>query len=471
MAAPVSVNVTAADWAAVTPMFVLGLAGLAVLVADLIARAYVPRYAAIAIGIAGIVGAGVLCLHQYGSQYTAFGSGFVVDDISVLFEAIVLLAALGSIVLYGALGEARHVAAAVALMLWSASGAMLMAGAGNLMTVFLGLELLSLALYTLCGMADRAGAREAALKYLILSSTASGLLLYGMALLFGATGSVALASLANPTLAAQPLYWIGLGLFFIGLTFKLSLVPFHTWAPDVFQGAPLPVTAFMSVATKGGVLAVLARIVLTSLPPQHASALLLPVWIVAGISMIAGNVGMLAQTDLKRLLAYSGIAQIGYVVAALAGATTAGFDAAVYYFAAYSFMNLGAFAVAAMLSSDREEGAVLANYAGLGYRRPWLAFAMTVFLLAMAGLPPTAGFLGKIFLLRSTVQTGYVWLGALLVVGTAISLYAYGRVLRLMYAREPHRAYDPKPFAPLAAVSAAVCAIVVIVLTFYPFVP
>ncbi|MGH7738081.1 MAG: NADH-quinone oxidoreductase subunit N [Candidatus Tyrphobacter sp.] len=462
---------TAADWGAVTPLFVLGATGVIVLIADLVAKAYVPRSIAIAIAVLGTLAAGVLCLQQYGVHYNAFGSGFVVDETSVLFEAIVLLGVLGSVILYGALGDARHVAAAIALMLWSASGAMLMAGAGSLMTIFLGLELLSLALYTLCGIADRASAREAALKYLLLSSTASGFLLFGMALLFGASGSVALASLANPSFAGDTLYWIGFGLFFVGVTFKLSLVPFHTWAPDVYAGAPLPVTAFMSVVTKAGVLAVLIRIVYGAIAQPHAAAILLPVWIVAGISMIAGNVGMLAQHDLKRMLAYSGISQIGYVLAAVAGGTSLGFAAAIYYFAAYSFMNLGAFAVAALLSSDREEGSVLANYAGLGYRRPWLAFAMSVFLLAMAGLPPTAGFLGKIFILRSSVANGYAWLAALLVIGTAISLYAYGRIIRSMYSHEPHHAYDPRPSAPLAAISAAICAIVVIVLTFYPFVP
>ena len=464
-----SVNVTSADWAAVLPIVVLGVTGLAVLVADLFARVSVHRYVAIAIAMIGTVAAGAIVFRQYGMHYAAFGGAFVVDDASVLFAAIVLMATLGSVVLYGAIGEQRHVAGAVALMLWSACGAILMAGAGNLMTIFLGLELLSLALYALCGLAEREGAHEAALKYLILSSTATGFLLYGMGLLFGTTGSVALTALSSPALATNPLFWIGVGMFFIGIAFKLSLVPFHTWAPDVYEGAPLPVTAFMSVATKAGVLAVLVRVFLWSLPAQHASALLLPVWIVAGISMIAGNVGMLAQRDLKRMLAYSGIAQIGYVLAALAGGYVQGFNAALYYFAAYSFMNLGAFAVAAMLSGNREEGCVLANYSGLGYRRPWAAFAMTVFLLAMAGLPPTAGFLGKIFILRSTVATGYVWLGVLLVVGTAISLYAYGRIVRAMYDRSEHAVHDARPFVPLAALSAAICAIAVIALTFYPF--
>lgn len=466
-----SANVTSADWGAIVPVLVLGATGIVVLLADLAARAYVPRYVAIVLAAIGTIVAGVFCAQQYGMQFVAFGGAFTVDATTVLFEGLVLLATLGSIVLYGALGQARHVGAAVTLVLWSACGAMVMAGAASLMTIFLGLELLSLALYALCGLADRPGARESALKYLILSSTASGFLLYGMGLLFGATGSVSLASLTNAALAGDPLYWIGIGLFFIGIAFKLSLFPFHTWAPDVYEGAPLPVTAFMSVATKAGVLAVLVRVALTALPPGAANALLLPLWVIAGVSMIAGNVGMLAQVDLKRMLAYSGIAQIGYVLAALAGATGAGFDAAFYYFTAYALMNLGAFAVAAMLSSDREEGTLLSNYAGLGYRRPWLAGAMTVFLLAMAGLPPTAGFLGKIFVLRSSVQTGYLWLGVLLIIGTAISLYAYGRIVRLMYAREPHQAHDAKPFAPLAAVSVAICAIAVIALTFYPIVP
>jgi NADH-quinone oxidoreductase subunit N len=465
----VSVNVTSADWAAVLPIVVLSVAGLAVLVADLIARTNVPRYLGVALALLGALAAGVALAQQYGTRVSAFGGAFVVDDASVLFQAIVVLGTLGSVVLYGALGAPRRVAPSLALMLWSACGAMLMAGAASLMTIFLGLELLSLALYTLCGLSDRAGAREAALKYLILSSTASGFLLYGMGLLFGATGSVALAALASPALSANPLFWTGVGLFFVGIAFKLSLVPFHTWAPDVYEGAPLPVTAFMSVVTKAGVLAVLARVFLWSLPATHASALLLPVWIVAAVSMIAGNVGMLAQRDLKRMLAYSGIAQIGYVLAALAGASAQGLNAALYYFTAYSLMNLGAFAVAAMLSGDREEGSQLSNYAGLGFRRPWEAFAMTVFLLAMAGLPPTAGFLGKILILRSTVATGYAWLGALLVVGTAISLYAYGRVVRTMYDREPRAVHDARPFVPLAAISAAICTVAVIALTFYPF--
>ena len=462
---------TQTDWSALVPVAVVALTGLVVLLVDLLAPRTTNRYVPIAIGVLGAVAAGVLAAQQFGWDYNAFFGGFMTGGFTTVFEEVVLIAAIGSLILYGAIGPAERMAGTVALMLWSTCGAMLMAGAANLMMIFLGLELLSLALYCLCGLVDRKTARESALKYLILSSTASGFMLYGMALLFGATGSVMLADFVNPALAASALFWMGAGMFAIGLSFKLSLVPFHAWAPDVYQGAPLPVTAFMSVATKAATLAVLARFIYAALPSAVSDRLLLPIWIVAGISMILGNAGMLAQHDLKRLLAYSGIAQVGYILTALAGSTPLGLRYAIFYLTAYAFMNLGAFAVAAALSDDGEQGSRLANYAGLGRRRPWLAAAMTFFLLALAGLPPTAGFLGKILILSSSVGAGYAWMAALLIAGTAISLYAYAKVIYAMYGPVRHEPRDVKPFVPLAWASAALCAAAVIVMTFYPLTP
>ena len=366
-----NITVTSADWLAVAPLSIVAITALVVLLGDLAAPKNVDRYLAIGIAIIGLAVAAVDCAMGYGHDYAAFGGAFIVGGFSVVFQEIILMCALGSVVLYGAMGTTERVPGALALMLWSTSGAMLMAGAGNLMTIFLGLELLSLALYCLCGLADRPTARESALKYLILSSTASAFMLYGMALLFGASGSVALADLVAPGLASNPLLWMGAGLFLIGIVFKLSLVPFHTWSPDVYEGAPLPVTAFMSVATKAATLAVFARFIYAALPAGAEQRLLLPVWILAAISMIVGNVGMLAQRDLKRLIAYSGIAQAGYILTALAGATPLGLRYAIYYIAAYTFMNLGAFAVAALLSNDGEQGSTLANYRGLGTAVRW----------------------------------------------------------------------------------------------------
>ncbi len=464
---------TSADWLALAPICVLAVTALVVLLVDLVTRSSaMPRYVPIAIGVLGAVASGILAAQQFGHDHNAFFGGFMTGGFTTVFEEVVLIALIGSLILFGSIGTRNRIPGLTALMLWSTCGAMLMAGAANLMTIFLGLELLSLGLYCLCGLADRPTARESALKYLILSSTASGFLLFGMGLLFGSTGSVMLASFVNPSLAANPLFAMGSCMFLIGIAFKLSLVPFHTWTPDVYEGAPLPVTAYMSVATKAATIAVLARFAYAALPSSMAGRLLLPVWIVAALSMIVGNVGMLAQHDLKRLIAYSGIAQVGYILAALAGASPLGLRYAIYYLTAYAFMNLGAFAVAASLSDEAEQGSHLTNYRALARRRPYLAAAMSFFLLAMAGLPPTAGFLGKILILSTTASAGYLWLAAFLIVGTAISLYAYAKVIRAMYeGGERHRTHEVHPFVPLAWASAALCAVALLVMTFYPLAP
>jgi NADH-quinone oxidoreductase subunit N len=460
--------ITHEDWLAITPLLIAGGGALIVLLVDLLWPKHAPRYVSLAIGTGVLLAAGAFAATTYGRSYNAFNGGFMLGGFAVVFQEIIVLSAFLSLSLFGTFGRDDRMAGITALLLWSTTGAMLMAGAANLMTIFLGLELLSLALYCLCGAADRPASQESALKYLILSSTASGFLLFGMALLFGATGSVTLASLTLPGLAANPLYWMGGAFFLVGIAFKLSLMPFHVWSPDVYEGAPLPVTAFMSVVTKAGTLAVFARF---AYAVPSGGKLLLPFFAIAGLSMIGGNLAMLAQTDLKRLLAYSGVAQAGYMVAALAGASALGMRYAIYYLAAYMFMNLGAFAIVAVLSGEKEEGAQIAAFRGLGQRRPLLAAAMSLFLLALAGFPPTAGFLGKILILAATVNAGYAWLAALLIAGTAISLYAYFKVFRLMY--DPHDQPAPglRTSAPLAYAGAALCAAFVIIMTFYPLTP
>jgi NADH-quinone oxidoreductase subunit N len=462
----------AADWATVYPTMVVAFAALVVLLADLLLPRAARRSAAIVVGIAGLAAGGLLAARGWGHPYDAFDGGFINGGFAIVFEEIIIVAAMLSLFLAYPLGRNDQAAGAIALLLWGASGAMLMAGAANLMTIFLGLELLSLALYCLCAVAVRQTAREAALKYLILSSTASAFMLFGMALLFGATGSVTLAALANPP-ASSALYLLGSGLFLIGLCFKLSLVPFHVWTPDVYEGAPLPVTAFMSVVTKAGALAVLARFAYAALPGPAAQTILVPLWVVAGLSMIVGNVAALAQTDMKRLLAFSGIAQLGYIVAALAGTSALGLRYAIFYLVAYTFMNLGAFAVVALLSREHDEGSRLAAFAGLGYRQPLLAGAMTFFLLALAGLPPTAGFTGKVLILASSVNAGFYWLAALLVVGTAISVYAYFKVVRAMYARTAGAPIvrHVVPSSALPWLGVAICAVAVLALGLYPLAP
>lgn len=462
---------TWADWNAVLPLFIVAGTAVVILLADVAMRKAV-GWISVGLGIAGLLAGGAVAAQSYGMNRYTFDGGFMLGGFAVVLQEVIVISAIFSLTLLRVTERPERMGGIVALVLWATSGAMLMAGAANLMTIFLGLELLSLALYCLCALADRPGSREAGLKYLILSSTASGFLLFGMAMLFGATGSVTLASLATPAAAGNPLYWMGGGLFLVGLAFKLSLVPFHVWSPDVYEGAPLPVTAYMSVVTKAGTLAVFARFVYALLPSGASHALLVPFFIIAGISMVAGNLGMLAQTDMKRLLAYSGIAQIGYIVAALAGGTALGVRYAIYYLVAYMFMNLGAFAVVAICSpTGAEEGSRIESFHGLAARRPLLAAVMTFFLLALAGFPPTAGFLGKILILSTNVSAGFPWLAGLLIAGTAISLYAYFKVIRLMYDRQVKT--HPGGFAalPLAYVTAAICVAFIVVMTFYPYTP
>ncbi len=469
MTPALTIPYTMVDWSAVAPALLVGVAPLLVLVADLTLPRPVRRTSGLVLSALTLLVAGVWVALQWGRPVVAFNGAFSTGGFTLVFEEIALVAAFMTLLIATHLGRDDQSAGGQSLLLWATSGAMIMAGAGNLLTIFLGLEILSLSLYCLCGLAPRGTAREAALKYLILSSTASGFMLYGMALLFGSTGSVSLVTLAT---GSGPLFAVGAGLFLVGIAFKLSLVPFHMWTPDVYEGAPLAVTAFMSVVTKAGVLAALARFAYVTLANGGSTALLVPLWVVAALSMIVGNVAALAQTDMKRLLAYSGIAQLGYVVAALAGTTTAGLRYAIFYLGAYTFMNLGAFMVVALLSRDHEEGSRLGAFAGLGHRNPWLAAAMTFFLLSLAGLPPTAGFTAKILILASTVGAGYAWLSAVLVIGTAISIYVYLKIVFTMYARTTGAPSQRAPSAHvLPWIGVVACLAVTLVLCFYPLAP
>jgi NADH-quinone oxidoreductase subunit N len=462
----------AADYLALLPWFVVAISPLAILFVDLFFKDTGPARRGVAVGLAivGLVVAGALAAGQYPHDYAAFGGAFVQGGFSIVFSEIVIVATIATLLLSVGVGRSDQVAGTTALLLWSASGAMLMAGAANLMIVFLGLELLSLALYCLCAISVRSTARESALKYLILSSMASGFLLYGSALLFGATGSVAFSVLAAAPVT--PLLAVGAGLFLVGLAFKLSLVPFHAWTPDVYEGAPLPVTAFMSVVTKAGTLAVLARFAYAALPSDHAAAILAPLWVLAALSMLIGNLGALAQTDMKRLLAYSGIAQVGYIVTAFAGTTALGLRYAILYLAGYTAMNLGAFAVVALMSRDGDAVVGLPRFAGLAYRRPWLAAAMTFFLIGLAGLPPTIGFTGKILILAASVGAGYAWLAGVLILGTAISAYVYFKIVRVMFARvDLAHVRDERSSNALPWIAVTVCVVVTFALGVVPFTP
>jgi NADH-quinone oxidoreductase subunit N len=323
------------------------------------------------------------------------------------------------------------------LLLGSVGGMMLLAGAENLVAIFLGLELLSIPLYVLCGSRLRdKRSLEAGLKYLIIGSVGSATLLYGMALLYGAAGSTDLdeigGAIGTTVELHDPLLLTGIAMATVGLAFKASVAPFHQWTPDVYQGAPTPVTAFMAVATKAAAFAIFLRLFgesLFALVDDWAPALAA----LALTTIVIGNVGAIGSRSLKRMLGWSGVAQAGYMLAGVVVGTRLGLQATAFYLAGYLVMNMAAFAVIVARERVTGEGDDISSLEGLGRSSPWLAWPMTIAMLALAGFPATVGFIGKFYLIDAAVDGRYTWLGIAIVVGSMISLVYYLRVVATMW--------------------------------------
>jgi NADH-quinone oxidoreductase subunit N len=325
-----------------------------------------------------------------------------------------------------------------ALLLGSITGMVVLAGAENLITLFIGIEVLSIPLYVLCATElFRRESLESGLKYLVIGSVGSATLLYGLALLYGATGSMQFDGIAaaldgDELSVTDPLLLTGIALSMTGLAFKASVAPFHQWTPDVYQGAPTPITTFMAVATKAAAFAILLRLF------GHALGLAQLEWapalaVLAATTIVVGNVGAIAQRSLKRMLAWSSVAQAGYLLAGVVVGTNLGLQATVFYLAVYLLMNVAAFAVVAARERVSEHGDDLAAFENLGQSHPWLAWPMTIAMLSLAGFPATAGFIGKFFLIDASVDGAYTWLGIAIVVGSIISLAYYLRVVAAMW--------------------------------------
>lgn len=422
------------SWAPLAPEALLMVATLLVLgFALFMSREEEPTLLPIA--LAGVVASGITLVPLWSAtNVNPFGGMLVIDHYAIVVAALVLLSAGFTLLL--AVRDPALGAEYMSLVLLSSLGMIVFAAAGNLITLFLGLEILSLPLYVLSGIhRDREGSREAAVKYLLLGAFSSGIMLYGMSLVYAATGTTFLAGIGLHIMhGAQALADIGLGLMLVGFSFKLALVPFHMWTPDVYTGAPTPVTAFMSVATKAAALAALVRFVLVAFPGAYLHWQT-PLELIAVLSLIGGNLMALRQRNLKRLLAYSGIAHAGYIAVAVVAASVLGVVASLYYLIAYTFMNMGAFAIIVGLSRDNEEGADLDNYRGLFFRRPVTAAFMAIFLMSLASIPVTAGFLAKLLILMAAVHSGQTVLAVALVVGTMISLYYYYKIIVTMFDR------------------------------------
>ncbi|MBE3589654.1 MAG: NADH-quinone oxidoreductase subunit N [Firmicutes bacterium] len=402
------------------------------------------------------------------------GGMVVLDGFGTFFRAVLIGAALVVVLTGARYVAARGLAAPefYALLLMAVAGADFMAVAGDVISFYVGLETLSLASYGLAGfLAGERFSMEAALKYFLNGAVASALLLFGLSLVFGLAGTTSLAGIAAALAggawggAAGTVPAVALVFVLAGLGFKVAAAPFHLWAPDVYEGAPTPVTAFLSLVSKGAALAAIVRVVAVGLGPLHADWQL-ALAVLSALTMTVGNVSALWQKNVKRLLAYSSVAHAGYVLAGIAVGTALGLQAVLFYILAYLFMNLGAFGVV-MALSGQGEGETLEDLAGLARRSPWLAALLALFALSLLGLPWTAGFMGKLLLFQATVSSHMTWLALFIAVNTGISAYYYFLLIRQMYLRPAKSAAPVRADAWLAA-GLAVAAAGVLLLGIFP---
>jgi len=433
------------DAAALSPFFVLAGGALLVLMIGLVRGEWARERAVPVLSAVTLLATLALVIWRFDHRTQAVSGALAIDDLALVVDLVILLAGLAVVLLSvrgPAAAEAGH-GEYHSLLLFSALGMMVLVSAQNIVTLFLGIELLSIPLYVLCASeARRERSLESGLKYLVIGSVGSATLVYGLALIYGASGSTDFSGISNAIthggltsgLIGDPLMLTGIGLVIVGFAFKASVAPFHQWTPDVYEGAPTPVTAFMATATKAAALTVFLRffdVAVIGTQTTWAPALAT----LATVTIVIGNVGALGQSSLKRMLAYSGVAQAGYMLGGVVVGTQLGISATTLYLLVYLAMNLAAFAVIVARERERPEGDELSALAGLGAERPALAVSMTVAMLSLAGIPATVGFAGKFYLIRALVDGGYTWLGVVIVVGSMVSLGYYLRVVATMWMR------------------------------------
>lgn len=468
----------ALNFAALGPVIVVTISAFVVMFVELYARdKRVLGY----LSLAGLVLAMGVSFSLFGSLAApSYQSMFVSDGFALVLNLVFLTAAALSILIalsyMGDRGLQRG--EYYALILFSTVGMMLMAGATDLIIVFLGLEIMSIALYVLAGFnRQKLGSGEAGMKYFILGAFASAFFLYGVALVYGATGTTNLneigvwfsGSAAN---VVDPIALIGLGLLLVGFAFKVAAVPFQWWTPDVYQGAPTSVTAFMSVGAKAAGFAALLRVLIVSFGPVFTVDWQIAVAALALLTMTGGNIAALAQKDLKRMLAYSSIAHAGYILVGVAAGTPNAVRAVAFYLLAYTFMNIGAFAVVAVLERRSKISSSISEYAGLATRKPLLALVMLLFMFSLTGIPPFIGFWGKLYVFWAAIEANLTWLAMVGVVNSAISAFYYLGVVVQMYFRPVPEGIDdavtPIKLSGPVTVALGVAAVITVIFGLWP---
>jgi NADH-quinone oxidoreductase subunit N len=428
------------DWFALSPSLALiGASGLLLMAAVFVPRLYRKPVAAF-LGFAGFIASGVFAgwLDQRSPHAQAIVHDAMFRDRWAAL-AQVILAGSGAVAVLASYRERirdEHVAEYYALLTAAGSGMAFFVQASNLMTLFLGLEWFSIALYVLTAIdIDLIGSLEAGLKYLVVGAVGSATLLFGSALVYGITGELSFDRIAAAGHGHEAMLVVGLAMIIVGLAFKSSAAPFHMWTPDAYQGAPTPVTAFMASGTKIAALVVTYRVLVTAFPHDQ-SLWRWAIAVIACISLAWGNIGALVQRNVKRILAYSSVSHAGFMLIAVAAANPLGERALLYYLIPYSAMSLGAFAVVAARERELRTPVTLQNLAGFGWERPFLAVSMWVFMLGMLGFPLTGGFIGKFYVFAAAYDHGFWWLIIAGVVGTMISAYYYLGIVRAMYFRD-----------------------------------
>lgn len=460
------------DWQLLMPEILIVCTFLFVLIFDLfdsLQKTFIALFTIVGCAIALYVSTHML---RVGAEGTEFNSMIRVDKYSLFFNVIFLISTILIVLIsMSYLGrEDKRQGEYYLLILLSTLGMMLMASGNELIVVFLGLELMSLSLYVLAGYFRRSTASsEAAMKYLLLGAFASGFFLYGIALIYGGAGTTSIPEIASALTAdaKSPLLLAGMFLLIVGFGFKVALVPFHQWAPDVYEGAPTSIAAFISAGPKAAGFAAFLRIFMEALQNLQ-SEWIVAVTILAALTMTVGNLVAIAQRNIKRMLAYSSIAHAGYVLVALAAANKDGISSAMFYLLVYCVMNIGAFGAMILARTEDGESLMISDYAGLGFKKPLLALFMTVMLLSLAGFPPTAGFVGKFYVFRSAVEAGQIWLVIIGAINTAISAFYYLRVVVTMYMREPEEELDFLAYPRLLILALTLAAIGVVLIGVLP---
>jgi NADH-quinone oxidoreductase subunit N len=442
------------EYIRILPELVLTIFGMLIMLLDPLMDERRSQKTLGAIALLGSVAAIAATLYQSQFPGLGFWNMVRVDTFSLFFHFLITTITAVVILSSYEYMEVQQIRAGeyYGLILFGAVGMCLMSSAMELVLIFIALEISSISTYILVGFRRRAAiSGEASLKYFLLGSFATAFFLYGVALMFGATGSTSIPTISQILRSGQVpvLAYVGVALMFVGLGFKVAAAPFHVWTPDVYEGAPAPVVGFMSTAPKAAVFAVLLRIIFEA----HAPGGFWLVWVAAALSMTLGNIAALVQDNVKRLLAYSSIAHAGYLLVAFAALPNNGIPAAMFYTAAYAAMNVGAFAVVSHFAGAGERYVTVEDYAGLGRRSPLLAATLTIFLLSLIGIPITGGFFAKFYVFSAALQANLVGLTIIGVLNSAVGAYYYLRIIVMMYMRE---AREPVPLAPIPfGVSAA----------------